>query len=71
VQLRTLKVPAAPVLVNVTVPVGVLAVPGEISVTVAVQVDGLLIATVEGEHEIEVVVTRAVTDTVVVPGLPE
>lgn len=34
-----LSVPAAPLLVNDTVPVGVLAVPGDVSVTVAVHVD--------------------------------
>jgi hypothetical protein len=34
-----LKDPAGPVSVNVTVPVGVVTVPGEVSVTVAVQDD--------------------------------
>ncbi len=34
-----LKLPAAPVLVNDTLPVGVVAVPGEVSVTVVVHVD--------------------------------
>jgi hypothetical protein len=34
-----LKDPAGPVSVNVTVPVGVVMVPGEVSVTVAVQDD--------------------------------
>ena len=39
VQLAALNVPAAPLEVNATVPVGVLMVPGEVSVTAAVQVD--------------------------------
>ena len=39
VQVVALNDPAAPVSVKVTVPVGVEAVPGEVSVTVAVQVD--------------------------------
>jgi len=39
---------------NVTVPpVGVTAVPGEVSVTVAVQVVGPVTGIVVGEHEIE------------------
>lgn len=40
VQVADENTPAPPVAVNVTVPVGVLAVPGEVSVTTAVQVDG-------------------------------
>ena len=39
VHVVALKVPAAPVSVNVTVPVGVDGVPGDVSVTVAVHVD--------------------------------
>lgn len=69
VQLAELKVPAAPALVKATVPVGVMAVPGEVSVTVAVHVVGWLIATVEGEHTTVVEVVRSVTVIVVVPEL--
>ena len=36
-QVVELNEPAEPVSVNVTVPVGVVTVPGEVSVTVAVQ----------------------------------
>lgn len=65
------KVLVATLLVKVTVPVGVIGVPGDVSVTVTVQVVAWLIATVVGEHETEVVVTRLVTVTVVLPLLPE
>lgn len=67
VQGDPVKVPAAPVLVNVTVPVGVIAVPADVSVTVAVQVVGWLIAMVDGEHEIDVVVVRFPTVSWKVP----
>jgi len=40
-----LNEPAGPVSVNVTVPVGVIIVPGEVSVTVAVHVDPCPITT--------------------------
>jgi hypothetical protein len=52
---------------NATVPVGALAVPGEVSVTVAVQVLGDPTATGFGEHESVVAVVRVVTATVVDP----
>ena len=38
-QVVELNEPAGPVSVNVTVPVGVIMVPGEVSLTVAVQDD--------------------------------
>jgi len=67
VQVVAENVPAPPMLVNVTVPVGVEAVGGEVSATVAVQVEGCPIGTVAGEHEMVVLVVRSVTVTVVVP----
>ena len=39
VQFGALKVPAEPVLVKLTVPVGVTIIPGDVSDTVAVHVD--------------------------------
>jgi hypothetical protein len=45
VQVVELNEPAGPVLVKVTVPVGEIAVEGEVSVTVAVQVDAWLATT--------------------------
>lgn len=70
VQLVGLKVPV-PLLVNATVPVGVIAVPPDASVTVTEQVVAVLIATEEGVHETVVLVDRGVTVTVVVPVLTE
>jgi len=45
VQVVELNEPAGPVSVNVTVPVGVVTVPAEVSLTVAVQDEAWLIAT--------------------------
>ena len=50
-----------------TLPVGVLAVPVSVSVTVAVHVVPSATSTVFGEHEIEVVVVRVSTVSVVEP----
>jgi hypothetical protein len=61
------RVPAPPVLVNVTVPVGVDVVGGDVSVTVTLQVEGCPISTVASEHEMLVLVVRSVTVTLVVP----
>ncbi len=55
VQEATLKLPAAPVEENDTVPVGVVG-DALVSVTVAVQVVGELTGSGEGEHAIVVVV---------------
>ena len=66
VQLLELKVPA-PLLVKLTLPVGVLALPASLSVTVAVQVLALLTDTLAGKQLTEVVVVRWVAVTVVVP----
>ena len=48
-------------------PVGVIGVPGEISVTVAVQIDVSPITTVEGTQTTVVDVARLFTTTLVVP----
>jgi hypothetical protein len=70
VQLVALKVPAAPVLVNATEPAGVVAPAPFASTTVAVHVEGWLIATVAGLQTTVVEVALGVTVTVVVPELP-
>jgi len=67
VQLELLKVPA-PLLLKLTVPVGVLGVP--VSVTVAVQVVGWPTTTDAGVQPTLVLVERLLTVTVVVPELP-
>jgi hypothetical protein len=61
-----LKLPGPPE-PNVTLPVGVLAVPASVSVTVAVQVDGAPTATAPGEQVTLVEVERWFTVTVSVP----
>jgi len=53
----------------VTVPVGVIAVPVEVSVTVAVQLVAWPMKTVDGVQATVVVVVRTVTVTVAVPVL--
>jgi hypothetical protein len=58
-----------PLLVKLTVPVGALVVPGEVSVTVAVQVVGLLKLTEAGLQLTPVVVVRVVTVTAWLPEL--
>ncbi len=66
------KVLVPTLLVKLTDPVGEMNVPGELSVTVAVQVVPWLIATVDGEHDTERVTLRFVTVTAVEVGpLPE
>ncbi len=56
-----LKLLVPTLLEKLTVPVGVMNVPPEVSVTVAVHVVPWLIATVEGEQETEKVTVRCVT----------
>ncbi len=63
-----LKVPA-PLLVKPTEPVGVMAVPGELSVTVAVQVDAEPTFTEAGLQATVVIVDRTFTVTVALPVL--
>ena len=55
--------------VKVTVPVGVIAVPGDVSATVAVQLVAWPTKTVDGVQTTVVVVVRTVTVTVAVPVL--
>ena len=64
------KVPV-PLLVNETMPVGALAVPPEVSVTVAVHEVGAFTATEAGEQLTPVVVVRWVTVSAAVPELAE
>ena len=65
-----LKVPA-PLLLKLTVPVGVLFVPTSVSATVAVQVVGWPTTTDAGLQPTLVLVERKLTVTVVAPELPE
>jgi len=58
--------PVTPVSARIIVPVGVMNVPREVSVTVTLQVDPWLITT-GVIHDIVVVVTRRFTTTLVVP----
>jgi len=67
VQLAGAKVP---LFEKLTVPVGVLFVPVSVSLTVAVQLVGLLTGTLVGVQETEVEVVRLVTVTLVWPELP-
>ena len=62
-KVQTLNVPV-PLLVKVTLPPGVIAVPGEVSVTVTTQLVTLFTTMVVGWQEIVVVVAR--TETVIV-----
>jgi hypothetical protein len=70
VQLELLKVPA-PLLLKLTLPVGVLLVPVAVSLTVAVQLVEAATGTVAGVQLTLVLVERALTVTVVEPELPE
>lgn len=54
---------------KVTVPVGVMAVPGDESVTVAAHVVAWLMTTVDGVQLTAVVVSRLLTVTVALPEL--
>ena len=67
-QVVALKVPV-PLLVQETVPVGVIAVPAAVSATVAVQVLGWFTITVGGEQFMVVVVVRRFTVMAVFPEL--
>jgi len=62
------KVPI-PLLVNVTVPVGALVVPAEVSVTVAVQLVAEFTGREDGAHDTAVVVVRLLTVTTAEPVL--
>ena len=69
VQVVELKVPVL-LVVNVTVPVGVMAPVPDESATVAVQVEATLSRTLAGEQATVVVVVRIVEARVKVPLLP-
>ncbi len=64
VQLVALKLPVTPAAVKATEPAGVVAPAPLVSATVAVQVEGWLTATDEGEQTIVVEVVRRVAVTV-------
>ncbi len=59
----------APLLDRAKVPPGVIAVPGDVSVTVTVHCVAVFTATDDGEQETDVVVVRFVTVIVAVPWL--
>jgi len=70
VNVQLVVVPKPPILaVQDTVPVGVMAVPASVSVTVAVQVVAALTMTEGGAQTIAVVVILLATVTVVLPEL--
>jgi hypothetical protein len=66
------NVPVTPVWLNVTVPVGVICVPGLVvgSLTTAVHVVDTPVATLVGEQLTVVFVGRVLTTMLVVPWLP-
>ena len=59
--------PAVALVENATVPLGVIAMPGDASCTVAVHVAGEPMVTGEGVHTTDVIVFRCVT---VIPAVP-
>jgi hypothetical protein len=63
VQVLEENEPDTPACVNVTVPVGVVTAPGEVSETVAVHVVETPVKTVVGEHVTAVEVARGLTVT--------
>ena len=69
VQVAGVNEPLERLLPQLTVPVGVLAAPGLVSVTVAVQVDDPLTGMLDGTHATAVDVDRFAIDTVVDPEL--
>src|SRR5438093_9432015 len=67
VQLVALKLPARPVAVNATEPAGVVAPTPLVSATVAVHVEGWLMATVLGLHTMVVEVVLSVAVMIALP----
>ena len=65
-SVQVVKVPVTPVWLRATVPVGVMNVPAEVSVTVTVQVDAWLATTGVAQLTV-VVVARLFTTMLVVP----
>ena len=68
-RVHVVNVPVTPVSLNATVPVGVMKVPTEVSVTVTVHVEPWLITTGVVQLTV-VVVVRGLTMMLVVPLLP-
>ena len=68
-RVQVVKDPVTPVSDSATVPVGVMAVPAALSVTVTLHVDPTFAAT-GVVHDTVVVVVRGLTVTLVVPLLP-
>ena len=67
-NVQTVKDPVTPVSARVTVPLGVIAVPGEVSVTVTLHAEPWFTTT--GEAQVTaVVVTRGLTTILAVPWL--
>jgi hypothetical protein len=62
--------PVTPLWVKVTVPVGVIIVKGDVSVTVAVHVVAWFTVTVEGEQTSVTIATLGLTVTLETPVLP-
>ena len=60
-RVQVVNVPVTPVWLNPTVPVGVMNVPAEVSVTVTVQVEAWLITTGVVQLTVVVVVRRLTT----------
>jgi hypothetical protein len=67
VQVVVLNTPADPVFAKLTVPLGVIAIPLELSVTVAVQVDAWFTTTDAGAQLRVAVVILLLTVTIVLP----
>ena len=68
-RVHVVNEPVTPVSLRATVPVGVMAVPAALSVTVTLQVDPTF-ATTGVVQDTVVVVVRGLTTTLVVPLLP-
>ncbi len=69
-KVHVVNVPVTPVSESPTVPVGVIAVPGEVSVTVTLHAEPWLITTGVAQATV-VVVARGLTTMLAVPLLPE
>jgi len=65
-RVQVVNVPVTPVSESATVPVGVMKVPGEVSVTVTLHVEPWLMTT-GVVHDTVVVVARTLTTMLVVP----
>lgn len=70
-RVQVVNVPVTPVSLRVTVPVGVIAVPAAVSVTVTLQVEVCPTRTGVVQETVVLVALPVVTETDVVPLLPE